>query len=485
MTRQDLHSGTLPDLVSGSIADVSRLLQRGDISSVELTHACLSRINDLNPLLNAFITVTGETALEQAELADDELRRGCCRGPIHGIPISLKDVIDTAGVRTTGASALLEWHIPERDAEVVHRLRSAGAVLLGKTNLHELAYGGSGLISHFGPVRNPRNTEYITGGSSSGSAAAVASHMCFASIGTDTAGSIRLPAAFCGVVGLKPTYGLVSTSGVIPLAWSYDHVGPIARTVPDVAAVLHAIAGCRSGTKTTGLNAKDDVSDVRNAVRMLRVGVARKYFFDSLETEVEYAIENAVQIVAKLGASCRDIAVPVDEDRAVAAAESYAVHQKSIREKPEKFHPETLRRITTGEGLSASVYNVKIQDLTSMRLAAGELFDEVDVVLTPTVPVVAPTASEMTADLSELRKRELLLLRNTRPFNVLGLPAVSVPCGRTIAGLPVGLQIIGPPHGEDVVLSLASAYERETCEGSLRGFDNIRIGHCLTRKCES
>src|SRR5579859_4278663 len=224
------------------LAEASQALQQKEVSPVELTGACLERIERLNPELNAFITVTADSALGEASKAEAEIARGEWKGPLHGIPLAVKDLIETAGVRTTAASAVLKDNVPTADAEVIRRLKSAGAILLGKLNLHEFAYGGSGIIGHFGPARNPWNTAHVTGGSSSGSAAAVAACLCYGAIGTDTAGSIRLPAACCGITGLKPTYGLVSMRGVIPLSWSLDHVGPMARTAADAALMLQAIA---------------------------------------------------------------------------------------------------------------------------------------------------------------------------------------------------------------------------------------------------
>src|SRR3954466_717085 len=224
------------------LSEASRAVQKKEVSPVELTQACLARIEKLNPGLNAFITVTATAALEDARKAEAEIERGEWKGPLHGIPLAVKDLIETAGVKTTAASAVLKGNVPTADAEVIRRLKSAGAILLGKLNLHEFAYGGSGIIGHFGPARNPWNAAHVTGGSSSGSAAAVAACLCYGAIGTDTAGSIRLPAACCGITGLKPTYGLVSARGVIPLSWSLDHVGPMARTAADAAIMLQAIA---------------------------------------------------------------------------------------------------------------------------------------------------------------------------------------------------------------------------------------------------
>src|ERR1700722_3588067 len=275
-----------------NITDLAPRLRRKEISPVELTQACLNRIEQQNPALNAFITVTAESALGEARTAETEIGRGEWRGPLHGIPIALKDIIDTAGTRTTAASALFEHRVPAEDAEVVRRLRQAGAVILGKNNLHEFAYGGSSLISFFGDVRNPRNQERLAGGSSGGSAASVASGLCYAAIGTDTAGSIREPASLCGCVGIKPTYGRVSARGVIPLALSLDHVGPFASTVGDAATVLQAIAGYDAADITTAaVPVADYVSQLREGAKSLRVGVPRNHFYDDLDPEVAAAVE--------------------------------------------------------------------------------------------------------------------------------------------------------------------------------------------------
>src|ERR1700678_3562150 len=285
MVRQNMVANKLVRLET--IQDLAPRLRRKEVSPVELTRVCLERIEKLNPVLNAFITVTADSALAEACAAKDEIERGEWRGPLHGIPIAIKDLIDTAGVRTTAASALFKDRIPTEDAEVVRRLRRAGAVILGKNNLHEFAYGGSSLVSFFGDAHNPCNTEHIAGGSSGGSAAAVAAGLCYASIGTDTAGSIREPAALCGGVGIKPTYGRVSTRGVIPLSWSLDHVGPLAATVGDAAIVLQAIAGYDAlDVSSANVPVDDYVSGLREGVKNLRVGVPRAHFFDDLDDEV-------------------------------------------------------------------------------------------------------------------------------------------------------------------------------------------------------
>jgi aspartyl-tRNA(Asn)/glutamyl-tRNA(Gln) amidotransferase subunit A len=448
-----------------SIFETSELLRKGSVSPVELTTECLARIEKLNSKLNAFITVTAESALAEARQAEAEIRRGEWRGPLHGIPIALKDLIDTAGVRTTAASFLFKDRIPTEDSEVVRRLKAAGAVLLGKQNLHEFAYGGSSMISAFGEVRNAWNIERIAGGSSGGSATAVAAGLCAGAIGTDTAGSIREPSALCGVVGLKPTYGRVSARGVIPLSLSLDHVGPIGSTVEDVAVIFSAIAGYDSADRAS-VNApiEDYVSALGEKLQPLRVGVPRKFFFDDLDPEVASATHHALSGLAALGAEIHDIELPVPTDRTLQSAEAYAFHTEFVARSPELYQPETLRRIRTGENVSPESLLQCRRELERARREVAPIFakSEVDILVTPTTPIAAPTIAELKQNPDLLRPRELLLLRNTRPVNVWGLPAVSVPCGFTEAGLPIGLQIIGPHWGEVRVLQVACAYEQAT-----------------------
>ena len=450
------------DLTAMTLHEASELVRKKSLSPVELTRACLERIAQLNPGLNAFITVTADSALEDARRAEDEIQHGQWKGPLHGIPIALKDLVDTAGVLTTAASAVFRERVPQEDAEIVRRLKSAGAVLLGKTNLHEFAYGGSGIIGAFPVARNPRNPKLITGGSSSGSAAAVAAELCYAAIGTDTAGSIRLPAACCGIVGLKPTYGRVSARGVIPLSWSYDHVGPMTRTVRDAALFLQAIAGYDSADLASQDVPVPEYSTAFNerAVSKLRLGIPRAVFYENLDSEVAARIEPAISQLASLTASVREISLLVDSDRPVATCESWAYHAKYVASAANLYQPETLRRIRAGQEVRAADYIAKRRDLELMRRQAGSIFDKVDLIITPSIPIPAPTFAELEAHPDQLRPKELMLLRNTRPFNVLGLPAISVPCGATSDGRCIGLQIAGKPWDESSVLRLAHAFEQ-------------------------
>jgi aspartyl-tRNA(Asn)/glutamyl-tRNA(Gln) amidotransferase subunit A len=446
-----------------SIVDLAPRLRRKEISPADLTRACLKRIENLDSSLNTFITVTAESALDAARAAEIEIGRGEWRGPLHGIPVALKDLIDTAGTRTTAASALYQNRVPAEDAEIVCRLRRAGAIILGKNNLHEFAYGGSSLVSVFGDVHNPWNPAHIAGGSSGGSAAAVAAGLCYAAIGTDTAGSIREPAALCGCVGLKPTYGRISTRGVIPLAWSLDHLGPMAATVADAAAVLQAIAGYDPlDANSAEVPVSDYLSGLQDGAHSLRVGIPRAHFYVDLDDEVGAAVEKALAVINGLVAETRELQIEIPTDRVVQNAESYAVHAENIARTPDLYQAETRRRIRNGEDISTAEYIQRRRDLDQARRSIQGIFADVDLLVTPTTPVPAPAIADVKKDPEMLRPAELTLLRNTRPFNVWGLPAISVPCGFTKTGLPVGLQIAGPHWREDLVLRLAHAYEQAT-----------------------
>lgn len=441
-----------------SIAELAKLLKKRELSSVELTNDCLERIGRLNPALNAFITITADSAVAEAREADAEIERGKWRGPLHGIPLGLKDLIDTAGVLTTAASGLFKDRIPRQDADVVLRLKEAGAVLLGKQNLHEFAYGGSSLVSYYGEVRNPWNVAHIAGGSSGGSAAAVAAGLCCGAIGTDTAGSIREPAALCGVVGLKPTYARVRARGVIPLSESLDHVGPIARSVADVAIILDAIVDRAQGDRDDGVKFSTRNTDGKS----IRIGIPRKFFFEGLDPEVESAMEDALSALRTLGHQLREIELSIPEDRTLQSGEAYAYHAQFVARSPELYQPETLRRIRSGEGVSSEDILRCRAELQQTRRDVGSVFEEIDVLVTPTTPVPASRIADLRKDPDLLRPQEILLLRNTRPVNVWGLPAISLPCGFTNSVLPIGMQIVGAHWAEATVLQLAYEYEQAT-----------------------
>ena len=446
-----------------TILDLAGQLRTRKLSPVELTKVCLARIERLNPVLNAFIDVTADSALQQAREAQGQIQRGDWRGPLHGIPIALKDLIDVAGTRTTAASAQFKDRIAREDAEIVRRLRAAGAVLLGKNNLHECAYGGSSLISYFGEPHNPWDPACITGGSSGGSAAAVAAGLCRAAIGTDTAGSVREPPALCGVVGLKPTYGRISARGVMPLSVSLDHLGTITRTVVDAAVVLQAIAGYDvKDPYCVDAPVDDYVARLQIPPRPMRLGIPSSFFYEGLDPEVAAAVEAALGVLRPMVAEVREVKLEVPTDRTLQLAESYAYHADFVARFPELYQPETLRRILKGEDITAEEAANSKRELQRLRAESKNIVSNVDLLVTPTTPIPAPDIAELKNNPDELRPRELVLLRNTRPFNVWGLPAISVPCGFTKAGLPVGLQIAGPSWAEAAVLQLAHAYEQAT-----------------------
>jgi len=449
------------DLTRLSLREASALVRRKAVSPVELTEACLARIERLNPVLNAFITVTADQALQQAREAEAEIHKGNLRGPLHGMPIALKDLIDTAGVRTTAASAVFKDRVPQEDAEVVRRLSAAGAVFLGKLNMHEFAYGATSVPSHFGPVHNPWKLDRIAGGSSGGSGAAVAAELCYGALGSDTGGSIRQPAAYCGIVGLKPTYGRVSTRGVIPLSWSMDHIGPMCRSVADTALLLQAIAGY-DARETTSVDAPvpDYSQDFRTKVSTIRLGIPRAIFYEKLDPEIESTVSTAIESLRKLTAGIQDVQLPAYGTLPIVGAEAYAYHLPYLSKTPELYQPVTRQRLELAARITAADYIQARRELDRLRRTVREVFRRVDLLITPTTPIPPDTIADSDKPGIPSPGGVALSLRNTQPFDVYGLPTISIPCGFTSSGLPIGLQISGPPFGEPMVLALAQAYEQ-------------------------
>ena len=452
------------DLTGLSLWDASELVHARKISPVELTNACLARIERLNPILNAFITVTGELALADAKAAEAELTKGRSRGRLHGIPIALKDLFDTAGVRTTAGSAVFADRVPSADAEVVRRLKAAGGVILGKLNMHEFAYGDTSAVSHYGPVHNPWNRDRVPGGSSGGSAAAVAAGLCYGALGSDTGGSIRQPAAYCGIAGLKPTYGLVSTRGVVPLSWSLDHIGPMCRTVADVVLLLQLIAGYDPlDSNSVAAAVPDYAKALGQKVSALRLGVPRAVFYENLDPEIEHAVNEALQLLRRLTASIRDVELPAYNTLPVVGAEAYAFHAPFFTKTPQLYQAPTRRRLELGSAVSAAAYIEGRRELDRLRRSVTAAFSTVDLLVTPTTPILPATIQEALADAAVPQPGGVALsLRNTQPFDIYGLPSISIPCGFSRSGLPIGLQISGPRIGESMVLALAHAYEQAT-----------------------
>jgi aspartyl-tRNA(Asn)/glutamyl-tRNA(Gln) amidotransferase subunit A len=448
------------------ITELAPLLRDKKLSPVELCDAYLDRIDRLDPQLNSYIKVLPDQARAAAREAELDIGRGAWRGPLHGVPLGLKDLYDLAGVPNTMGSRILRDNVPDTDATVVTHLKSAGAVILGKQNLHEFAFGITSENPHYGAVHNPWDTDRVPGGSSGGTAAAVAGSLCAAGLGSDTGASIRAPASFCGVVGLKPTYGRVSRAGALPLAWSLDHVGPLARSVADCALVLQAIAGPDPrDPATSSLPVPDFSASLAQGVAGLRLGIPREYFFDLLEPEVERLVNAAIATLEGLGAHVEEITLPHARHAQVAgtaimSAEAAAWHATWLRERPQDYGADVLQRIQGGLLMLATEYLHSQQMRTLIQQDFQSAFQQVDVVLSPTVPLVAPLIGK-TFDPSgpfNLAPRSIAN-RITVPCNLTGMPAISVPCGLSTDGLPVGLQIMAPAFAEPLLLRVAAAYE--------------------------
>jgi aspartyl-tRNA(Asn)/glutamyl-tRNA(Gln) amidotransferase subunit A len=463
-----------------TLGEAGRALRARTVSSVELTRQAIGRIERWNSRLNAFLTITAESALEQARQLDGELAGGRDRGPLHGIPIAHKDLFLTRGVRTTCGSKLYENFVPDHDAAVVEKLDAAGVVSLGKLSMHELAFGITSTNPHFGAVRNPWNPEHIPGGSSGGSAVAVATEMVFMATGSDTGGSIRIPASFCGTVGLKPTYGRVSRYGALPLVFSMDHMGPLTRTVRDAALTLQAIAGYDGRDPASARRpAADFVPEEGCAIRGVRVGMPQEYFFDRLDPEVESAVRAVLARAKELGAVVKPVQLP---DMAALNAASMVIQYAEVAAMLEPrlrdrslFGKDVMALIDQGRLLPATDY-VNAQRLRrKLQLEFRRVWSEADCLIMPTTAVAAPKIGEtlvrVGAGEEDVRSAATRLVR---VFNVLGLPALSLPCGLNRAGLPMGVQIAGPPFAEARILRIGAALE-DSGVGGLGQPSTIRV----------
>jgi aspartyl-tRNA(Asn)/glutamyl-tRNA(Gln) amidotransferase subunit A len=454
------------DLCSLTIAESSRLIAARNLSPVELVAAHLERIDETDSDLNSFITLLAEEAVAAAAAAEAEIQNGNYRGPLHGIPIGLKDLYYTRGVRTTVGSKIMGDFVPDYDAAVVERFAEAGAVLMGKLQMHEFALGATSENPHYGPARNPRDTERVTGGSSGGSGSAVASGQCMGALGSDTGGSVRIPASLCGIVGLKPTFGLVSRYGVFPLSWSLDTVGPMTRTVEDTALIMNVIAGPDlRDPSSSGRDAEDYTAELGEGVDGTRIGIPREHFFDVLDDEVSEAVMRAAGVMEGLGASVEEVSVPMlDHVSAISGAilitEAAEVHLDNLRERADLFDPEVRARLELG-ALSPAVQYIKAQRARSaFSRQMLRTMARVDILLTPTCPIVAPRIGEqMVAVGDRIDSRNAVLSRLTRPFNLSGNPTVSLPCGSDSRGMPIGLQLTGRLFDETGLLRVANAYE--------------------------
>jgi aspartyl-tRNA(Asn)/glutamyl-tRNA(Gln) amidotransferase subunit A len=449
-----------------SIGEAGRLLRRKEISALDLVNTALARIERWNPELNAFLTVVAKRARREARIVERETRRGKWRGPLHGIPISLKDNFWTRGIRTTAGSKILADFVPRQDSEVAARLAGAGAILLGKTNMHEFAYGITTDNPHYGPAHNPWAKDHIAGGSSGGSAIAVATGMGFGSFGTDTGGSIRIPAALCGVVGLKPTFGLVSVAGVVPLAETFDHTGPIARSVTDACILLQAVAG----EYPKGTTTPDYRKLRRSNLRGVRLGWPKQYFFDRLDAELQSLFEAAARSFRSRGARVEEVSLKLPAESAepstnIALAQATQYHQAQgyFPARGADYGEDVRQRLEMGEKVRAVDYLRALAWKRELTREFDAAFERFDAILAPASPIPAPRIGEKEVTVGgEQETVRSALVRVNRPANFTGHPAISIPCGFTRAGLPAGLQLIGPHWGEAGLLSIALAYEEAT-----------------------
>jgi aspartyl-tRNA(Asn)/glutamyl-tRNA(Gln) amidotransferase subunit A len=447
--------------------DLSKLVQSKEISPVEIIEAHLTRIDATEPVLNSFITLLADQARKSARQAEKDIQAGRYKGPLHGIPVALKDLYNTGGVRTTSGSRIFDTFIPTEDCTVAAKFHQAGAILLGKLNMHQFAYGPTGENPDYGHMHNPWNPDMVTGGSSGGSGSAAAAGQCTITTGSDTGGSIRIPAALCGIVGLKPTYGLVSRYGLSSLSWSLDHPGPMTRTVEDTAITMNVIAG--HDPKDVA-SAKVDIPDYTSAltgdVKGLRIGIVKEYFEAPLDPQVRKAVMDAISLLESMGAEIKEVSYPMfNQSQAISStvlmAEATAYHRDLLEKDGHQLYEPVRQRLEAGLFISAAEY-LRAQQARSIFDQQGRrLLDEVDLLAGPTEPVTAPEilASKVMAGEQEVGVVGALT-QYTRPYNINGFPAISVPCGFSDDGMPIGLQLAGRPFDELTVLRAAHAYEQ-------------------------
>ncbi|KSU81096.1 aspartyl-tRNA(Asn)/glutamyl-tRNA(Gln) amidotransferase subunit A [Fictibacillus enclensis] len=458
-----------------SLSSLSEEIKLKEISPVEVVRELLARIEEINPVVNAFITVLQEQAVKEARQAEEEIMAGNYRGPLHGIPIGLKDLIYTKGIRTTMGSKIYQNYIPDRDATVVQKLKKAGAIMIGKCNTQEFAYGPTGDASYFGPARNPYNPSKMTGGSSSGSGAAVASGLCFGALGTDTGGSIRIPASATGIVGMKPTFGRISKAGVHPLGRTLDHVGPMTRSIRDNALLLGMLAGFdHEDPFSHNLGNEDFTRCIGESISGKVIGIPTSFYFDRVDEEVKDKVKKAIHVLEDLGAVIRDVEIPVLSKVSYAQlktlqSEAYAIHEELVLSRPQDYQAQVLERLKQSAEALGFEY-VKAQEIRQeAREAFNTVFERIDVIAAPTVAILPPDIGQ--TEISIEGKTEQVrsaLLRLTEPACVTGLPSLSVPCGFSDSGLPIGLQLIGKPFSEARLYQVGAAFEQEAALSTLK-----------------
>lgn len=463
------------EFLKWNLQTLSIAIRNKEVSPLEVTRHILKRIEAVNPKLNAFITVLYEEALESASKAEKEIVTGEWRGPLHGVPIGLKDIIYTKNSRTTMGSEIYKDFVPDYNAGVVEKLKQAGAVIIGKLNTHQFAYGPTGDRSYFGAVKNPHDLTKMAGGSSSGSGAAVSAGLCYAALGTDTGGSVRIPSACCGIVGMKPTFGRVSKYGVYPLSWTLDHVGPMTRTVFDNAVMLNVLSGYDERDPYSVKAEEEDFTRmIRSGVKGSVIGVPSSFYFENLESEIERKIRKALEVFEGLGADIRMIDLPDMQNISLAQqitirSESFAVHRETLLMCPEQYDKEVRERLLLGKDIKAYEYVQSQQVKHFAQQEFRKVLGKVDVLVTPTLPILPPDLDQrevyIKGNCEHVRDA---LLRLTSPSNFIGFPSISIPCGFSEAGLPIGMHIIGRPFDEANLYRFAYAFEQEVSIPTLK-----------------
>jgi aspartyl-tRNA(Asn)/glutamyl-tRNA(Gln) amidotransferase subunit A len=459
----------MPELQS--IAALARAIKAREITVEAVVERCLQRIAERNGTLNAFITILADEAREQARDADREIAAGRYLGPLHGVPLSVKDLFDIAGTKTTAASRVRQEHIAERDAPSIAVLRDAGAIFVGKTNLHEFAFGTTNEDSAYGPARHPLDPSRSPGGSSGGSAASVADGMCFASMGTDTGGSIRIPAAICGLVGLKPAVGELTIEGVVPLSTTLDHIGPICRTVEDAAILYDALRGV-SRTESTSDTARP--AGTPPDPRAIRLGIPRNYFLSLIDPQVASTFESACERLRRAGVTLEDVAIPHAGDVAaiylhIVLTEAAAYHAKTLERRPDDYTPNVRIRLEMGRYILGEDYARARRGRELIRREVDAALRTLDALLLPAMAIPAPKIGVPTVRIGTVEEPvRNVMLRCTQAFNVSGHPAIAIPCGATIDGLPVGAQLVGAANDTPGLLRIAAAVERYLGPGTSR-----------------
>ncbi|WP_233522963.1 amidase [Peribacillus saganii] len=456
------------EILQWDLSRLSNAISEKQISPVEVTRQIIERISQVNPKINAYITVLAEQAVEDAEQAEQEISNGNWRGPLHGIPLGVKDVIYTKNINTTMGSQLFKDFVPDYNATVVEKLKQAGATIIGKQNTHEFAYGPTGDRSHFGPVRNPYNLSKMTGGSSSGSAAAVASGLCYGALGTDTGGSVRIPASVCGIVGMKPTFGRVSKYGLYPTSWTLDHIGPLTRSVKDNAILLNALSGYDSQDYYSIKTDQEDFTRLLGkGIKGSVIGIPSSFYFERVDSEVRNQVNHAIEVFKSLGAEIRPVDIPQLQEISLAhqmivRCEAYAIHESTLTDTPELYDAEVKERLLSGLTPIALDYVKAIQMKQVAIHEFNQILEQVDIILIPTVPVLPPDIDqrEVMVDGYPEHARSAMNRLNG-PTNLNGFPSLQIPCGFSASGMPIGVQLIGKQLDEANLYRFGYAFEQE------------------------